>query len=1105
MPVISPQQLIALQSGSDFIRNICILAHVDHGKTSLSDCLLSSNGIISPKLAGKVRFLDSRPDEQIRGITMESSAISLYFQSLKPPAAPDASPTLQDYLVNLIDSPGHIDFSSEVSTASRLCDGALVLVDAVEGVCSQTVTVLRQTWLEHLRPVLVVNKIDRLITEWKLSPLEAYVHLSKLLEQVNAVMGSFFAGERMEDDLKWREKVEQRQKASTARRTSMSGVEGEDAEAARLTLGSEVDYEEKDDEDLYFSPEKFNVIFASAIDGWAFTVKDFAAIHEKKLGVKRAVLEKVLWGDFYLDPKTKKLLRQRHLKGRNLKPMFVQFALDNIWAIYDNILRKDRDQEKIDKIVKTLGIKVLPRDLKSKDARALLSTVFTQWLPLSRAVLGTVVSQLPSPPAAQKQRITNLIEASPGGATAVAPEIKSAIAALNTSDQTVVAYVSKMVSIPEKELPRNQREKLTAEQLRELGRIKRQEMARAIAASAASETASLSGDPAPDAELQKVAIDLGNASIKNADSNPESGTSTPKATGENGTPADPDKEHLIGFARLYSGTISVGQTLHVLGPKYDPRHPDQHVSQVTVTDLYLMMGRELVALEKVPAGNVFGIGGLEGKVLKNATLCSTNIGGVNLASVAGMGAAPIVRVALEPKNPSQLPQLIKGLKLLEQADPCVEYLVQSNGEHVILTAGELHLERCLKDLRERFAKIEIEASEPIVPYRETMLSGPEMPPPKNPQLPRGTVVLSTPGKHVTFRLRVRPLPSQATEYIGENVGTLKRFLAEKHAGQHGHDSDDLTLTAGEEAKGCLPIEEFEKELQAALIAGATKETKNVWTNAVSKISSFGPQRAGPNILIDNANVLRRVLCKDEDEPAQNGGGGATDECEENAASSRITINDFHDKIIQAFQGVMSQGPLCHEPMQGVAVFLEEVKVEIAEEEMAALRMKLGQLMGEVITAVTSGVRQGFLDWSPRLLLAMYSCEIQASTEVLGRVYGVITRRRGRIVAEEMKEGTPFFTITSLLPVVESFGFSDEIRTKTSGAASPQLIFSGFENVVDEDPFWVPHTEDELEDLGELADRENVAKRYMDAVRVRKGLFVAKKMLAGAEKQNTRKK
>src|SRR5439155_22943094 len=177
----------------------------------------ASNGIISAKLAGKVRFLDSRPDEQLRGITMESSAISLNFRTaISKTLESEAEPTFQDYLINLIDSPGHIDFSSEVSTASRLCDGAVVLVDAVEGVCSQTVTALRQTWIEHLKPLLVINKIDRLITELKMSPGEAYIHLCKLLEQVNAVMGSFFQGERMEEDLKWRERIEERLAAATA-------------------------------------------------------------------------------------------------------------------------------------------------------------------------------------------------------------------------------------------------------------------------------------------------------------------------------------------------------------------------------------------------------------------------------------------------------------------------------------------------------------------------------------------------------------------------------------------------------------------------------------------------------------------------------------------------------------------------------------------------------------------------------------------------------------------------------------------------------------------------------------------------------------------------
>lgn len=128
-----------------------------------------------------------------------------------------------------------------------------------------------------------------------------------------------------------------------------------------------------------------------------------------------------------------------------------------------------------------------------------------------------------------------------------------------------------------------------------------------------------------------------------------------------------------------------------------------------------------------------------------------------------------------------------------------------------------------------------------------------------------------------------------------------------------------------------------------------------------------------------------------------------------------------------------------------------------------------------------------------------------TAEVLGKVYGVITRRRGRIISESLNEGTPFFTILSMLPVAESFGFSDEIRKRTSGAASPQLVFQGFE-MLDEDPFWVPFTEDQLEDLGELADKENVAKRYMDMVRARKGLEVkGRKLVKDAEKQKTLKR
>lgn len=132
----------------------------------------------------------------------------------------------------------------------------------------------------------------------------------------------------MEDDLRWREEHERR----------LAEKKDQNADEADATVNESDEFQEKDDEDIYFAPERGNVIFASAIDGWGFRVGKFAQLYAAKLGMKEANLRRVLWGDFFLDPKTKKVISYKHLRGRALKPLFVQFVLENIWAVYDAVV-----------------------------------------------------------------------------------------------------------------------------------------------------------------------------------------------------------------------------------------------------------------------------------------------------------------------------------------------------------------------------------------------------------------------------------------------------------------------------------------------------------------------------------------------------------------------------------------------------------------------------------------------------------------------------------------------------------------------------------------------------------------------------------------------
>ncbi|ODV64637.1 P-loop containing nucleoside triphosphate hydrolase protein [Hyphopichia burtonii NRRL Y-1933] len=1032
---LSPETVNRLQSETSNVRNICILAHVDHGKTSLSDSLLATNGIISQRMAGKIRYLDSREDEQLRGITMESSAISLYFKVMRRKNDSEESET-KEHLINLIDSPGHIDFSAEVSTASRLCDGAVVLVDVVEGVCSQTINVLRQCWIDKLKPLLVINKIDRLITEWKLSPLEAYQHISKVIEQVNSIIGSFFAGERMEDDMIWRES------------------------------GTTEEFIEKSDKDLYFTPELNNVIFASAVDGWAFSINTFAKIYLAKLGFSHAVLSKTLWGDFYLDMKNKKIIPGKKLKSnqKSLKPLFVGLILDQIWSIYENCII-NRDQEKLENIIAKLGAKVGPRDLRSKDYKSCLNIIMSQWIPISHALLGAVIEYLPSPIDAQKERIEKILNECLYSAVSDSKDKvldsdfhKSMISCDSDKPNHTIAYVSKMLSIPPEDLPKDiEGAALTADELRERSQ-KARELAKKASEAAASAAESKTDDDdfvLPEIKKDPFEWEVDEDAFEEDEEEEEEET----------TP-----EVLVAFTRIYSGSLSKGQKITVVGPKYNPSNPNddpinesQITREVEIRDLFLIMGKEFVKVDRVPAGNIVGVVGLDNVVLKNATLMSEvpeQKPYINLASTSTLiHNKPIMRIAVEPMNPLKLGKLERGLDLLAKADPVLEWYVDDDsGELIMCVAGELHLERCLKDLETRFATdCEVTVKEPVIPFREGLAGA---------NSENNAAVFDDDDEPelegVDLDIEVLSLPESVTKLLvnlEQEVSELINF------GLTNSNKDAVDHSSPFKKKLIEAFEGFDSNFDSI-------------EQLVESIICFGPKRIGPNVFIEGPsnNDKFRHIFKTSDKDRY----------------------EYETNILNGFQLASREGPLTSEPLQGVLVIINKTNIldDAADNTL--------NLPGRILTHTRDIIHQQFLLNGPRLFLAMYTCDIQASAEVLGKVYAVVQRRGGDIISEEMKEGTPFFTIQARLPVVEAFGFSEDIRKKTSGAASPQLVFDGFD-MLDIDPFWVPHTEEDLEELGEFAERENVARRYMNTVRRRKGLFVDEKVIKNAEKQRTLKK
>jgi len=729
------------------IRNMSVIAHVDHGKSTLTDSLVSKAGIIAAAKAGETRATDTRKDEQDRCITIKSTAISMFFNMdakdmafIKQPISKKKDGSNEEgFLINLIDSPGHVDFSSEVTAALRVTDGALVVVDCVSGVCVQTETVLRQAIAERIRPVLFMNKMDRALLELQLGQEELYQTFQRIVENVNVIVATY-----ADDD-------------------GPMGVVRVD-----VNNGS--------------------VGFGSGLHGWAFTLKQFAEMYAAKFGVDTDKMMKKLWGESFFNPKTKKWSKE---KADDNKRSFCMYVLDPIYMVFDAIMnfKKEQTEKLLGKLTTATGklVKdVLKTEEKELEGKPLMKCVMRNWLPAGDAMFQMIVIHLPSPVTAQKYRAELLYEG---------PHDDAACMGIKNCDPEapLMMYVSKMV--------------------------------------------------------------------------PTS-----------------DKGRFYAFGRVFSGKVATGQKARIMGPNFVPGQKTD-LYEKSIQRTILMMGGRVEAIEDVPAGNICGLVGVDQFLVKTGTI-STLKEAHNMKQMK-FSVSPVVRVAVEPKNPADLPKLVEGLKRLAKSDPMVQCMIEESGEHIIAGAGELHLEICLKDLEEDHACIPLKKSDPVVSYRETVSEESSI-----------MCLSKSPNKHNRLFMKAVPMPDGLSEDIenGEvnprdDFKTRGRYLADKY---------DYDVT----------------------------EARKIWC--------FGPDTNGPNLLIDCSKGVQYL--NEIKDSVVAGFQWATKEgvmCDENLRAVRFNIYDvtlhadaIHrggGQIIPTARRVLYASMLTADPRLMEPVYLVEIQ------------------------------------------------------------------------------------------------------------------------------------------------------------------------------------
>lgn len=451
------------------------------------------------------------------------------------------------------------------------------------------------------------------------------------------------------------------------------------------------------------------------------------------------------------------------------------------------------------------------------------------------------------------------------------------------------------------------------------------------------------------------------------------------------------------FGRVYSGELHTGQTVRVLGEGYSP-DDEEDMTVKEVTKLWVYQARYRIPINKAPPGSWVLIEGVDASIMKTATLCNVEYDeDVCIFRALQFNTLPVVKTATEPLNPSELPKMVEGLRKISKSYPLAITKVEESGEHTILGTGELYLDSIMKDLRELYSEVEVKVADPVVSFCETVVESSSM-----------KCFAETPNKKNKITMIAEP---------------LERGLAE-----------DIE-------NGIVSVDWPRKKL------GDFFQTKYDWDLlAARSIWAFGPDKQGPNILLDD------TLSSEVD---------------------KSLLNAVKDSIVQGFQWGAREGPLCDEPIRNV-------KFKIVDARIAPEPLHRGT--GQIIPTARRVAYSAFLMATPRLMEPVYYVEIQTPIDCVPAIYTVLSRRRGHITADVPQPGTPAYIVKAFLPVIESFGFETDLRYHTQGQA---FALSAFDHwaIVPGDPLDKSIVLRPLEP----APIQYLAREFMVKTRRRKGM------------------